>query len=180
MSVAMTNYDLCAGACPLKVLPISLNYLPFQDDEHYYRDAIRSMDSLIKMRQGHNKQYIPVAFIGTAFMCLSRKLLLKCAEASDEYQYPNPSTGHMYTHWNMFDTRPMHDKFMSEDWSMCYRARELGFDVMLNADVVIEHVGSMIYSPSMAVLRDIPKQEGAFTSQIQDHPKTQRELTANA
>lgn len=181
MAVCTAPYDLIAGVCPLKVLPISLNYLPFEDDEHYYRNNIRSMDSLLKMREGHGTPYIPIAFVGTAFMCLSRRTLLHCAEASEEYQYPNPQTGHLHTHWNMFDTRPMHGKFMSEDWSMCYRARSLGIPAMIHADVVISHVGSMIYAPELAQITHVPKQEGVFSSQIDDHPRTavEQPLTMN-
>lgn len=149
-SVVTSPHDLTAGACPLKVFPISLNYLPFEDDEHYYRDRIRSVDSLLKMKEGHGTQHIPVAFIGTAFMALSRKLLLACAEVTDEYQYPNPASGHTHTHWNMFDTKPMHGKFMSEDWSMCERARSLGFNVMLDSNVIISHVGNWVFSPDQA------------------------------
>lgn len=143
-------HDFVAGACPLKVFPISLNYLPFEDDEHYYKDSIRSVDSLLKMREGHGKSCVPIAFIGTAFMCLSRRVLLAMAEATEEYQYPNPSTGHLHTHWNIFATKPMHGKFMSEDWSACELARSLGFEVMLNTDVIIDHVGNWTYSPSQA------------------------------
>lgn len=164
MRVAITPLDFVAGVCPLKVLPISLNYLPFEDDEHYYRDAIRSMASLQKMREGHGTPFIPVAFVGTAFMCISRKVLLHCAEASEEYMYPNPLTQHLHTHWNMFDTRPMHGKFMSEDWSMCHRARELGFQVHINADVVISHMGKFNYCPQMANLQQVPPPQGVFST----------------
>ncbi len=149
-SMIMNNHDFVGGACPLKVLPISLNYLPFEDDEHYYKNAIRSVDSLMKMREGHNAQFVSIAFIGTAFMCISRKALLKCAEVAEEYQYPNPSTGHLHTHWDMFRTRPVHGKFTSEDWGMCDLARSVGFEIMLNTSVIIDHVGSWIYSPSQA------------------------------
>lgn len=149
-SVVGAPYDFVAGACPLKVLPIHLNYLPFAEDENYYKDAIRSVDSLLKMRDGHKKQYVPVAFIGTAFMALSRKVLLAMAEQSEEYQYPNPPTGRLHTHWNIFSAQPIDNKFMSEDWMSCHRARTLGFDVMLDTNVIIDHVGSMVYSPSMA------------------------------
>lgn len=150
LSVAGAPYDLCVGACPLKTLPISLNYLPFQDDEHYYRDRIRSVDSLLKMREGHNNQFVKVAYAGTAFMAISRKLLLAQAEWSEEYMYPNPSTGKLHTHWNMFGTYPQHGKFMSEDWSFCQQARDLGFDVMLNTGVIISHVGTQVFTPEMA------------------------------
>jgi len=151
--VALAPYDFVAGACPLKVLPIHLNYLPFEDDEHYHKESIRSVESLQALRIGHNTPYIPVAFIGTAFMCLSRNVLLRCAEISDEYQYPNPSTGHLHTHWNMFDTKPMHDKFMSEDWSMCHRWRSLGGEVILNADVIISHIGSFTFGPELHTIK---------------------------
>lgn len=148
--IVLSPYDFAAAPCPLKMLPIHLNFLPFQDDEHYYPDRIRTVDSLLRMREGHKSNWVSVAFIGTAFMCLSRKVLLAMAENSEEYQYPNPSTGHLHTHWNMFATKPMHGKFMSEDWYACEIARSLGFDVMMNCDVCISHVGTMVFAPEMA------------------------------
>lgn len=160
MSVACSPHDFCAGAVPLKVFPISLNYLPFQDDDHYYKDNMRSIDSLLKMREGHGQQFIPVAYIGTAFMCLSRKVLLALAEDAEEYQYPNPATGHLHTHWNMFATQPMHGKFMSEDWYACEIARKLGFQVMLDSNVVISHVGSWTYAPEQAQITHVPQSKG--------------------
>ncbi len=150
MDVALSPYDLCAGVCPLKVLPISLNYLPFEDDEFYHKKNIRSMASLQAMREGHKKRHIPVAFVGTAFMCISRRLLLLAAEESEEYQYPNPSTGMLHTNWNMFSVQPMQGKFMSEDWWHCSRARALGFDVMIDTETIINHVGKIVYTPEMA------------------------------
>jgi len=155
MSVALSPYDLTAGACPLKCFPINLNYLPFQKDEHYYRDRIRSVDSFLKMKEGHGAKYVPVAYIGTAFMCISRKLLLAAAENEDEYQYPNPQTGHLHTHWNMFNTVPMHGKFMSEDWYFCERSRQLGYPVMMDTDVIIEHVGTHVFSAHQAYIKHI-------------------------
>lgn len=156
-SMITSPHDFTAGACPLKVLPIALNYLPFEDSEHYYKDNIRSVDSFLKMREGHGTQFVPIAFIGTAFMCLSRKVLLRCAEAAEAYSYPNPATGHNHTHWDMFKTAPMHGKYASEDWGMCEMARSCGFDVMLNTNVIIDHVGSWIYSPSQANITHVSK-----------------------
>lgn len=154
MSIVTSPHDLTAGACVLKAFPIATNYLPFQDEKNYFTDNIRSMDSFIKLKEAHSgAKHVPVAFIGTAFMCISRKLLLAAAEVSEEYQYPNPSTGHMHTNWNMFATKPMDGKYMSEDWSFCHTARKLGYDVMLDTDVVIDHVGQWLFSPSQAQLK---------------------------
>jgi len=176
--IATSIHDLACGVVPLKTLPIALNFLPFKDDEFYFRDRIRSMDSLIRMREGHKAPWIPVAFAGTAFMCISRKLLISAAERSEEYQYPNPATGFLHTHWNMFDTRPMHGKFMSEDWSFCYRARDLGYKVHINADVVISHVGTMVYTPEMGLPGPMPPTQGVYSSKLDDHPKLEREMNA--
>lgn len=161
-SVALSPHDFTAGTCPLKCFPISLNYLPFQNDEHYYKESIRSMDSFIRMKEGHKKQHVPVAFIGTAFMALSRKVLLSLAKDAEEYKYPNPSTGHMHTHWNIFGTKPMHGKFMSEDWTACESARRLGYEVMLDTNVCISHVGSHVFSPDQAHITH--KTQGIMTS----------------
>lgn len=175
--IVTSDHHLACGVVPLKVLPIALNFLPFSDDEFYFRDRIRSMDSMLRMREGHKSNWISVAFAGTAFMCISRELLLKAAGSSEEYQYPSPGTGFLHTHWNMFDTRPMHNKFMSEDWSFCYRARDLGYKVMINTDVVIQHVGSFTYSPQMGLPGPMPATQGVYSAGISDHPKTEKEAS---
>lgn len=171
MNVVLSPHDFVAGVCPLKILPISLNYLPFQDDEFYHREAIRSVDSLKAMKEGHKSNLIPVAYVGTAFMSLSRKVLIDMAAASEEYQYPNPQTGHLYTHWNIFDTKPMHGKYQSEDWAACEKARSIGYNVYINADVIISHVGTFVYSPDIVVTNIAPTKQ-TFDS------TDKRELTA--
>jgi hypothetical protein len=170
-SVATSPHDFVAGACPLKCFPISLNYLPFQDDEHYYRNNIRSVDSFLKMKEGHGKKHVPIAFIGTAFMCLSRNSLIKMAEISDEYQYPNPATGHTHTHWDIFSTRPMDGKYMSEDWSACQKWRDLGGEVLLDTDVIISHVGNHVFGPEQAHITH--KSPGIDVNQGQKTPRAQ-------
>lgn len=151
VNIVGSVHDLTIGACPLKVFPISLNYMPFKDDPYYLRNDMRSVNSLLALRDGHRSNYIPVQFAGTAFMAISRKLLLAVAEASEEYQYPNPGNGgYLHTEWNMFPTKPMDGKFMSEDWSFCSKARELGYQVMLDSNVIISHVGSWTFGPDQA------------------------------
>lgn len=141
-AVATAPFPIVAGVCPLKTYPISMNYLPFQEDEHYYKDAVRSIESLWAMRQGHKSPYIKVPFVGTAFMCIDMAVLKKLSETCDPYQYPNPSTGQLETHWDFFKTAPVSKMYMSEDWGFCHLARKAGFDVHIHADVCITHTGS--------------------------------------
>ena len=141
-AVATAPAPIVAGTCPLKTYPISLNYLPFQDDEHYYKDAIRSPESLAAMRAGHGSPLIKVPFVGTAFMCIDVNVLKKLTEVAGPYQYPNPQTGNLETHWDFFKTEPVAKKYMSEDWGFCHMARQNGTDVHIHADVCITHTGS--------------------------------------
>lgn len=137
-----TAYPIIAGTCPLKTYPISMNYLPFQEDEHYYKDAVRSIESLWAMRKGHSSPFIKVPFVGTAFMCIDVGVFKKLAETCSPYQYPNPHTGQLETHWDFFSTTPVAKKYMSEDWGFCHLARKAGFDVHIHADVQITHTGA--------------------------------------
>lgn len=142
MAVATAPGDIVAGTCPLKTYPISMNYLPFQDDEHYYKDAIRSVESLRAMRAGHGTPLIKVPFVGTAYMCINTSVFARLSEFCESYQYPNPTTGQLETHWDFFQTKPIKKMYMSEDWGFCHLAREHGYDVYIHADVTITHTGA--------------------------------------
>lgn len=131
-----------AGVCPLKVFPISLNFLPFREDEKYFTNAVRSHESMMKLKEGHGTSLVKVPFVGTAFMCLTREVFMKLAETSDHYIYPNPSTGMPESHWDFFKVEAISDTYLSEDWSICHKARAAGFDVYIDTDVCIQHTGN--------------------------------------
>ncbi len=142
MKIVSSPHPLTAGICPLKVYPISMNYLPFAEDEKYFTNAQRSMESTKKMAEGHGSSLVKVPFVGTAFMCIDRKVLMKLAETRDHYVYPNPYTGQAESHWDFFKVESVKDTYLSEDWSFCDAARKAGFDVYIDTDVVITHTGN--------------------------------------
>lgn len=165
MAVATALGEIVAGTCPLKTYPISLNYLPFQDDEHYYQDAIRSIESMRAMREGHGTPIIKVPFVGTAFMCINTNVFRRLSEVAEPYQYPNPTTGQNETHWDFFPTAPIKKMYMSEDWGFCDFARKNGIDVYIHADVCITHTGSHTFrAPPFSALNLRPKAEHVAAS----------------
>lgn len=135
-------HPLIAGLCPLKMYPLSLNYLPFQEDEQFFEQGIRSLEGTKKMVEHHKSSLLKVPFVGTAFMCISREVLMKLAETCSHYVYPNPYTGQPQSHWDFFHVSSLNDTFLSEDWGFCHRAREAGFDVVIDTDVIITHTGN--------------------------------------
>jgi len=145
MEIIASPFPIVAGCVPLKTYPTSLNFLPFKEDDKYFVNNIRSPEGLRKMREAYGKAEIPVAFTGTAFLCIDVSVLMKLSETQETYQYPNPFTGETETHWDFFGGGPMHGTYYSEDWAFCKKAREAGFDVRINADVIVNHVGTHVF-----------------------------------
>lgn len=146
-AVATSEQPLVAGVCPLKIYPISMNYLPKEEDEHHYKENVRSLESLVKMRNGHGKAEINIGFVGTAFMCIDvAKVLLPLSEIAAPFKYPNPETGKNRTQWQFFPTTPIGGEATSEDWGFIHLARKVGIEPYINADVVITHTGTHTFS----------------------------------
>jgi len=146
MRVAMSPFPLVAGIVPLKIYPTTLNYLPFKEDEKYFGNAKRTFEGTMKLRKGHGgAAEIPVAFVGTAFLCIDQQILMKLSETCQSYKYPNPHSGQLETHWDFFNASPVKNEYYSEDWGFCHKAREAGYDVRINTDVFITHTGNHTY-----------------------------------
>ncbi len=145
LHIVASPFPIVAGCVPLKTYPIVLNYLPFKDDEKHFENALRTPEATQRLRAAHGKAEIPVAFTGTAFLCIDSVVLHKLSETAETYQYPNPMTGQLETHWDFFGGGPMHGTYYSEDWAFCKKARDAGFDVRINADIMINHVGTHVF-----------------------------------
>lgn len=145
--IVFSPHPFIAGCVPLKSYPrpsfqTSLNYLPYLDDEvHFGADGVRDLASTRKMAEAHGSPVVKVAFTGTGFLCISRKVLQALAEHSEEYLYPNPYTRQSMVHWSIFDGGPINETYLSEDWSVCEKVRKLGFDVMIDTSVLCSHTG---------------------------------------
>lgn len=145
-----SDKPIIAGVAPLKTLPIAMNYLPKENDEHYYKDRIRSYPSLQAMREGHKTAEINIGYVGTAFMCIDvAGVLLPLTEHAEPFRYPNPQTGVLMTHWQMFRTQPINKMCQSEDWGFLNFARKHGIEPWINADVTVTHTGSFTFDARM-------------------------------
>lgn len=146
--IALSPLPIYGGVVPLKTYPnfpmsyeTSLNFLPFLEDEKYFTRALRTLSGAINMANGHGSAIVKVAFTGTAFLAIHRSVFLKLAETAKEYIYPNPVSGQPETHWSFFDGGPVDSVYYSEDWSLCEKARQAGYDININVNVRIPHIG---------------------------------------
>ncbi len=148
-SIVTAPHPIAAGVVPLKTYPqfpnsfqTSLNFLPFLEDEKYFDRALRTLESTVKMAEGHKSNLVKVAFTGTAFLCIDTSVLAKMAETEKEYLYPNPATGQCETHWDFFGGGPVEEQYQSEDWQFCHKARELDYDIVIDTNVRLSHTGT--------------------------------------
>lgn len=148
-NVVSSPHPITAGVVPLKTfidMPrsfrTSLNYLPFADDEKYYERSIRDLAGMERHALGVGSPLLKVAFTGTGFMCIDSKVLMHMAETAPHYLYPDPANGQVQSHWSFFDGGPIKATYYSEDWALCQKARELGYDIVIDTRVRITHTGN--------------------------------------
>lgn len=156
------------GSCPLKIyVPNSagqsvppLNWKPLERDVGLFDPSKPvTVEGLEKLKAKYNATEVPVKFLGTAFLCIDRRALLKICETADHYGYPSSSTGQTETHWDFFKTSAIDNQYMSEDWGFCHQARQHGMEIMLNTDVIISHTGNHTFHAPRAA-RPIDSQTG--------------------
>lgn len=154
-TIVRSEKPIIAGVAPLKTLPIALNFLPKENDEFYFKDRIRSYESLVALRKGHNKPEIEIGYVGTAFMCIDvAKVLMPLAEHAEPFKYPNPKNGQLMTHWQFFKTQPIDRRCNSEDWGFINFARKYGIEPSINADVIVTHTGGFTFDARMGASKE--------------------------
>ncbi len=145
-----SDKEIIGGVTPLKTLPIALNFLPKESDETFFKDRMRSYESLLAMREGHGQAEINVGYVGTGFLCIDvARVLMPLSEHAEAFRYPNPQTGQLKTHWQFFRTQPINKRCMSEDWGFLNFARKHGIEPWINADVCVSHTGSFTFDARM-------------------------------
>lgn len=85
-----------------------------------------------------------IAYAGTGFLMISRRVFERMIEAYPEIAY-RPDAGEDDDKWDLFPVGVHKGRYLSEDWFFCQRALDLGFDVWADTRVVLKHVGEMIY-----------------------------------
>jgi len=94
----------------------------------------------------------PVKYAGTGFLCIARSVFEAMMAAYPEARY-DPDDGDAWDRdlWEFFPVgirecpETGRRRLLSEDWWFCQRARDLGYEVMMDTRIVLKHVGQFIY-----------------------------------
>lgn len=96
-----------------------------------------------------------VKYAGTGCLLIAREVLVAMAAAHPELAYQpdegegDGSPGRVL--WDFFSCgvwvcpRSGRRRYLSEDWYFCQRARDLGYEILVDTGVVLKHVGQLVY-----------------------------------
>ncbi len=90
-----------------------------------------------------------VKYAGTGCLAFDRSVLETMREKLPEIEYDPDEGDSPGVKWDFFATGVRkfggRRRYLSEDWMFCQRALDLGFDIWMDAQVVMKHVGEFIY-----------------------------------
>jgi hypothetical protein len=85
---------------------------------------------------------LPLKHIGTGFLMVKRAVLQKMLDTyRDEMSYLEAEIDTQ--RWDFFPMRIIENRYISEDWFFCDRARALGYTVYGDTKVILRHLGTV-------------------------------------
>lgn len=90
-----------------------------------------------------------VAYIGTGFICIKRRVFERMIEAHPEIEfnadYGNRDSQHDLWPMGVYTYPSGHRRYLSEDWYFCQRWMDLGGEVYADTHVILKHIGPAIF-----------------------------------
>lgn len=152
-------HSIIAGIAPPKDYPITLNFIPFGEEQYLLKGGERPQpQDLSKMRASAGGPVFPVDLVGTAFMCIDRGVFMKLSETTPSYQYSSMLSGGIETHWDFFPQGPVNGIYYPEDWGFCRLAKAAGFKIHIDSEAILTHMGNHIYQ--------VPKEDAGVPASV--------------
>lgn len=111
--------------------------------------------------------------IGTGFMLINRDTFTKFSEAYPQYWYnPDHNRAAMFDgsrkiyQYFQAEIEPEHQRYLSEDYWFCQKARQAGLSVWMAPWMVIKHHGTHIYSGSIPAMAMVSNERGTRNDPI--------------
>ena len=86
-----------------------------------------------------------MAEIGTGFMMIHRDIFTSISDKYPEHYYNNESDEDKGQYYDYFRVGVVENRYLSEDYYFCWLARQCGYDVYLDPDILVKHEGKATY-----------------------------------
>ena len=90
----------------------------------------------------------------TGCFLMSRRSVISLIESSNHYFTDDNSNRKIY---NVFESGIRDQQLMSEDWDICYKLRELGYEIYVNSSFPVSHFGFHNYSRGPMLNKEVSK-----------------------
>jgi hypothetical protein len=147
--------DVVAGIYPIKKLNIGeLRRLPI-DDDRTAEAASYNYSSKLIIDENNMPQngFARVDYAGSGFMMIKRQALETMVLRYPKLQYQDDFTGaKTEAFYAFFDTMIHEGHFLPEDYSFCWRWRDIGGEIWGDVASRFDHVGKFVYSGHIAAV----------------------------
>jgi hypothetical protein len=90
----------------------------------------------------------------TGCFLMSKQSVIDLVESSEYYFSDDTSERKIY---NVFESGIRDQQLMSEDWDICYKLRELGYEIYINSSFPVSHFGFHNYSRGPMLNKEVSK-----------------------
>lgn len=95
----------------------------------------------------------------TGCFLLSKQAVCDLVENSSVYYVDDTSTRKLY---NVFEVGIRGKQYMSEDWDICYKLKELGYEIHIDSSFPILHAGFHNFTRGPALNNDVKKKSFSY------------------
>jgi hypothetical protein len=86
-----------------------------------------------------------MAEMGTGFLMIHRSVFEAIREKTPEHVYKPEGDEEKGDYYDYFRVGVVEGRYLSEDYYFCYLARQAGFDVWMDGNILVTHVGHAAY-----------------------------------
>ena len=90
----------------------------------------------------------------TGCFLMSKQSVIDLVESSNYYFIDNYSERKIY---NVFESGIRDQQLMSEDWDICYKLRDLGYEIYVNSSFFVSHFGFYNYSRGPMLNKEVSR-----------------------
>jgi hypothetical protein len=95
----------------------------------------------------------------TGCLLMSKKSVTDLVKSSNYYFNDDYSERKIY---NVFETNIRDQQLMSEDWNICYKLKELGYEIYVNSSFPVSHFGFHNYSRGPMLNKEVSKKQFSY------------------
>jgi len=96
----------------------------------------------------------------TGCLLMSKQSVISLVENSKHYFIDDYSDRKIY---NVFESGIRGKQLMSEDWDICYKLRELGYEIYVNSSFPVLHVGLYNYTRGPVANNEVDKKQFKYS-----------------